>query len=170
MNHALSRPPASVMSGLIRPKRSLVRVMLALALALFTPQVHARDFGRFTYRMVVTEEQDPVDPAISARFTPAFDACQDQAKITSDNAVCFEAEFARQDAVLNRLWKTTFARITGPDHALLLAAQRAWLAARDPFCRSQSDGFAGGTIMPVIYSSCRAELTIRRILWLEHIR
>ena len=125
---------------------------------------------RFAYRLFVTEEQDPVDPAVNARYTRAFAACQDKAQITSENAACFEAEFARQDAALNAAWKGAFARVTGPDHARLLAAQRAWLAGRDPFCRKDSDAFSGGTIAPVIYSSCRVELTIRRTIWLERLR
>jgi uncharacterized protein YecT (DUF1311 family) len=130
----------------------------------------AQDFGRFTDPLHVTAEEDQFDPVISARYTPAFAACQNRAKITSDNDACFAAEFARQDAALNRVWKVTFARITGTDHTRLLAAQRAWLAARDPFCREDADAFSGGTIMPVVYSSCRVELTIRRALWLERLR
>ncbi len=141
-----------------------------LGLALLAGPAMAADFGRFAYVMHVTAEEDPVDPAVNARYTQAFAACQNKARVTYENAACFEGEFARQDAALNAVWKGAFARITGPDHARLLAAQRAWLAARDPFCRTKSDEFSGGTIAPVVYSSCRVELTIRRTLWLKKLR
>ena len=52
----------------------------------------------------------------------------------------------------------------------LIAAQRAWVARRDPFCREAADQYSGGTIMPVIDESCRVEVTIRRTIWLEKLR
>lgn len=125
---------------------------------------------RFAQTLAITDEQGPVDPAITARMTATFNRCQDKAQVTSDNDACYAAEFGRQDALLNRTWARVFARVTGRDHARLLAAQRRWLAARDPFCRKVSDGYAGGTIAPVIWSSCRVELTIRRTIWLENLR
>jgi uncharacterized protein YecT (DUF1311 family) len=141
-----------------------------LACAVLLPSaVVAQDAGRFAYPLHVTAEQDKADPTVNARYTAAFNACQARAVMTADHDACFAAEFVRQDEALNRTWKATFARITGPDHARLLAAQRGWLVARDPFCRSDADGFAGGTIMPIIYTNCRVELTIRRTIWLEHL-
>ncbi|WP_353229292.1 lysozyme inhibitor LprI family protein [Novosphingobium sp.] len=130
----------------------------------------ARDAGRFAYNLFVNAEEEQADPVVWARTTPAFAACQKRAKITSEYDACFAAEFKRQDAALNHVWKATFARIKGPDHAGLLAAQREWLAARDPFCHTDADGFEGGTIMTIVYGSCQVELTIRRTIWLEHLR
>lgn len=150
-------------------RRALWAVLTASAV-LLPGAAGAQAPGRFAYKLQVTPEEGPVDPAITGRYTAVFQACQNRAKITFDHFACFDAEFARQDAVLNRTWKATFARITGPDHARLLAAQRAWLAARDPFCRSDADGFSGGTIMPIIFADCRVELTIRRTIWLERLR
>lgn len=141
-----------------------------LFIAMLAVPATAQAADRFADPLYVTAEEDQVDPAVNARYTPAFAACQNRAEITSDNDACFVAEFVRQDAVLNHVWKMAFARITGSDHTRLLAAQRAWLAARDPFCRKTADAFSGGTIMPVVYSSCRVELTIRRALWLERLR
>ena len=84
-----------------------------------------------------------------------------------DSARCFADEFPRQDQKLNAAWRITLARLAPGERPALVRAQRRWIAARDPFCRRYADGFSGGTILPVIYASCRAEQTIRRTIWLE---
>ena len=121
----------------------------------------------FEYKLEVTPEEGPVDPAIEGRYTKEFDDCQKRAQITQENAACLEAEFIRQDAALNKAWKAALGRLPAATHTPLLTAQRKWIAARDPFCRADADG--GGTIAPVVYVDCRVELTIRRTIWLEHL-
>jgi uncharacterized protein YecT (DUF1311 family) len=132
--------------------------------------LHAAPADPFAYTMEITPEQGPTDPVIERCYTRAFATCQDHANGTPGIADCFMIEFGRQDAVLNRTWKATLARLPAAAHKPLIQAQRKWAAARDPFCRDRSDEFSGGTIAPVIYVSCRAELTIRRTLWLERLR
>jgi uncharacterized protein YecT (DUF1311 family) len=131
---------------------------------------HARAASRFDYKMAVTPEEGPVDPKIDGRYTASLRACQKRAKVTSQNADCFEAEFRRQDAKLNETWRTTLPRFAAASRQSLLAAQRKWVKERDPFCMKDADGFSGGTIVPVAYSYCRVELTIRRAIWLEELR
>ena len=121
----------------------------------------------FEYKLEVTPEEGPVDPAIESRYTTLFADCQKQAQVTQENAACLEAEFARQDTALNKAWKDALGRLPAAMHTPLLKAQRKWIAARDPFCQTHSDG--GGTIAPVEYVDCRVELTIRRTIWLEHL-
>ncbi len=142
----------------------------AIIAALLAPPTPARADTRFDARMEVTPEEGPLNPVVEKRYSPQFRACQDRASITQDNARCFENEFVRQDVALNRAWKATLNRMPSVDRGPLLAAQRKWIAARDPFCRKDSDGFQEGTIAPVIYVSCRVELTIRRTIWLEQLR
>lgn len=136
-------------------------------LACAQPVIAAPD--PFAYTMMVTPEEGPLDPLVQSSYTQAFAQCQDAAQITSDNAACFEAEFTRQDQRLNVAWVAAFRATVPAKRAALRQAQRLWAASRDPFCRKESDGYAGGTIAPVIWSGCRVELTIRRTLWLEHI-
>lgn len=122
----------------------------------------------FAYTLMVTPEEGPIDQAVQARYTPALAACQAKAQTTNDNAQCFVDEFTRQDAALNAAWPAALARV-GAKAPALRVAQRGWVAARDPFCQQQLQGFAGGTIAPLAYASCRAELTIRRTMWLEKV-
>src|SRR5262249_15145696 len=109
------------------------------------------------------------EKAIKERRTIEFADCRRRARITQEHAACFEFEFIRQDAALNRAWKAELGRLPGATHTPLLTAQRKWIAARDPFCSADAGDFEGGTIAPVVYVSCRVELTIRRTMWLEHL-
>ena len=124
----------------------------------------------FADKMYVTPEEGPVDPVVEGRYTKAFAACQAKAQITRETAQCFEDEFDRQDAHLHEAWKAALLRAPRTSHPALIAAQRRWISKRDPFCKTRSDDYAGGSIVPVIYSSCRVELTIRRTIWLENLR
>lgn len=138
---------------------------IALALAAAAPAGAALP----DYRLVMTPEEGPLDPAVQARYTPALKACQDRAETTDDNARCYEAEAARQDAALNRVWRAVWTPLAPARKAELLASQRKWIAARDPFCTSVADGFTGGTIHSLIWFNCNAEQSIRRTLWLERV-
>lgn len=121
------------------------------------------------FRLAMTPEEGPLDPAVQARYTPALRTCQDRAATTDDNARCFAAEADRQDAALNRAWRTVRARLAPARKPELLASQRQWIAARDPFCTKVADAFTGGTIHSLIWFNCKAEQAIRRTIWLEQL-
>lgn len=150
--------------------RGRIKALLAIALAVGCTVPVAAGSAPFAYYLEVTPEEGPLVPAVEARYTRAYRDCGDKAVTTADSANCLEAEFLRQDERLNASWTSTFARITGPRHRALLSAQRRWLAGRDPFCDKRANEFAGGTIVPVIWSGCRVELTIRRTMWLETLK
>jgi uncharacterized protein YecT (DUF1311 family) len=153
------------------PVSAWCKVLSAAALAAsLAAALPARAGDPFAYKLEVTPEEGQADPAVRGRYTAQFAACQKRARVTYENAACFEAEFTRQDAALNRVWKATFERTPHAMRKPLLAAQRRWIAGRDPFCREDADGFKGGTIVPIVYSDCRVELTIRRTMWLERLR
>ena len=141
---------------------------LAVA-AVSTAQAEAQP-DRFAYRLEMTPEEGPLDPAVQGRYTSRFANCQKHAVIEQENAACFDAEFTRQDVALNRVWRAALHRQSLSERRPLLTAQRKWIKERDPFCKNVADGFSGGTIMPVVYANCRAEQTIRRTMWLESLR
>jgi len=155
----------------MRAGKSLALLLSATLLSVVPgAPLAAKRANPFAYTMHMTPEDGQTDPVIEKRYTARFGRCQKAAVITRENAACFEAELARQDAVLNRTWKTTNTRLKAAVRGPLLAAQRKWVSERDPFCKSIADGFKGGTIAPVVYSDCRVEQTIRRTLWLEGLR
>lgn len=135
-----------------------------LALGSAGPQDTAHD--PFAYRIQMTPEEGPRDRAVEARYSADWKACQASRSATSDLAPCYDAEFKRQDAALNRAWTNTLRRLPRSRHTQLRRAQRAWIAARDPFCRHYVDGLRG-SLVSVAYRDCRIELTIRRTAWLE---
>ncbi|NKB50816.1 MAG: DUF1311 domain-containing protein [Rhizobiaceae bacterium] len=86
---------------------------------------------------------------------------------------CALEDFNTADQELNTTWKTVFAIIKSHDAqeemesrkgwpGVLLQAQRDWIKFRDSHCESARFAFRGGSIEPLIYHSCRADLTRQR--------
>lgn len=150
-------------------KRVFSSAAASTALLLAVP-VHANQPASFGYKFVTDPVEGPLDPVVGQRYTAQWKACQERAISTRAHETCFAAEFARQDKRLNRTWRLTLARVEPKLRGHLLAAQQKWVSERDPFCRSQSDRFRGGTIVPIVYVDCRVEQTIRRTIWLERLR
>jgi uncharacterized protein YecT (DUF1311 family) len=147
-----------------------MRLLAAACVALLIGMpVHAHKVEPFVYRFVTTPEEGPSDPAVRKRHTAQFWACQERAVSTQAHGACFAAESARQDQVLNRTWRRALASVAPKLRGRLVAAQRKWIAKRDPFCRPEADKFREGTIAPLIYIDCRIEQTIRRTMWLEQL-
>ena len=146
------------------------RLAMSTLIILASAALRAERPAPFAYAMKMTPEEGPTDPVVERRYTAKFTSCQKIAVTTQDSAACYENEFTRQDAALNRAWRTTIGRFSKNMRGPLLAAQRKWISDRDPFCKSIADGFKGGTIMPIIYSDCRVEQTIRRTMWSEKLR
>ena len=155
------------MSDVVYIPRLLAQACVGLLLAL---PLQAQAPDRFAHEFVSVPMEGPRNPAVEKRYTAQFNACQRKASSTPSIEACFAAEFARQDKELNRIWRLALPRFDASSRAQLLAAQRKWVAKRDPFCRSEADRFSGGTMAPVAYLSCRVEETIKRTMWLEKLR
>ena len=69
---------------------------------------------------------------------------------------CAASDYSRADGELNTAWRKL------PKSKELLASQRAWIAYRDAECSFRKAQFEGGSIAPLIYSSCLSELTKER--------
>jgi len=88
---------------------------------------------------------------------------------------CAHEDFLAADKALNLQWRKTAAEMrrmdadTGPAtdgrptyFDALLDGQRAWLRYRDAHCISEGYQFRGGTMEPLMVSSCKARLTEAR--------
>ena len=85
---------------------------------------------------------------------------------------CALKDFEAEDRKLNAAWKRVFGEIKARDADLgepfrgmpdaLLNAQRSWIAFRDGHCETEGFKYRGGSIEPLIYHSCRAEMTRQR--------
>ena len=150
------------------PRSHIGPTVSAAILALIPLQ--ASTASPYPYKLEITPMEGPLNPDVERRYTPQFQSCQKKAISTLENLDCLEAEFARQDADLNRVWRTTIKRVPSARREALLEAERKWVADRDPFCESHAEALSlGGSIRPILYLSCRTELTIRRTIWLENV-
>ena len=95
---------------------------------------------------------------------------------------CAAREYERADAIMNRQWSTTAAEMKRRDvngeyprdarqgfFATLLDAQRAWLKYRDAQCASEGYLFRGGSMEPLLVSTCRTRLTEERTQQLRYL-
>ncbi|HET8611991.1 MAG TPA: lysozyme inhibitor LprI family protein [Sphingomonas sp.] len=110
---------------------------------------------------------------------PDCKAPVDQVSMTE----CAAADFRRADAELNRVWAkamawaregdadlTNAAIDSGPKTAaMLLNAQKAWLAYRDAQCTTEGLVFRGGTIQSSAIFDCKTRLTETRTKELHNL-
>lgn len=88
---------------------------------------------------------------------------------------CAYQDYLTADAELNDQWKLTSQVMKDHDahfdntyddrpgyFATLLEAQRAWIAYRDAHCRSDGYYARGGSMEPLLISSCKTALTKQR--------
>lgn len=77
---------------------------------------------------------------------------------------CMEAAFKKAEEELKILYRQIEQRLK--DDAgrkeQFVTAQRAWLFFRDLECEFSASGVAGGTIYPMVFSSCALQLTHQR--------
>jgi len=91
----------------------------------------------------------------------AATACFDRELTQSGMNMCAGEEFARADKALNEQWARAkeWAKDDAQTRTLLLASQHAWLKYRDAQCRVVADENRGGSIVPLVRSSCLTNLT-----------
>lgn len=92
---------------------------------------------------------------------------------------CAARDYAKADEALNAQWAITstkmkarddaFEEYTPPNvdarpgwYASLLQAQRAWITYRDAHCRVDGYNARGGSLEPLLVSSCKTALTDTR--------
>jgi len=106
--------------------------------------------------------------------------------IQQEMNICAHGEFLEADAALNAQWRITrdamkandaqLIERSGPDgdgrpgyFETLLEAQRAWIIYRDAHCRSEGNWARGGSIVPLLVSSCKTALTEARTKQLQDL-
>ena len=102
-----------------------------------------------------------------------LDRCLDTGQaangVTSAMSACFVADYKRQDARLNDIYRSTMRRLPPGRQLALRTSQRAWLVQRDRACPlDHSEG--AGTIETVNHPACLTKQTKRRITWLGRFR
>ncbi len=88
-----------------------------------------------------------------------------KAKTQVELNYCGHKYFKAADAELNQVYRQLRSNYkdTPQQDSQLVDAQLAWLQFRDTDCKFSADRFKGGSIAPLIYSSCKTGLTKERI-------
>jgi uncharacterized protein YecT (DUF1311 family) len=77
------------------------------------------------------------------------------------------AEAKKADTEMTGAYKKAMAAQDEKGKKLLLEAQRAWIKYKEAHCASVANAYEGGSMQPLIYSSCIADLTKARTKELE---
>lgn len=85
------------------------------------------------------------------------------AQTQSEMNVAANAKYKKADAELNRVYKQLMAILDKNEKLLLIQAEKDWIKYRDSHCKFDASQYEGGSIQPLIYSTCLEELTRKRI-------
>jgi uncharacterized protein YecT (DUF1311 family) len=105
----------------------------------------------------------PASAADKVQETPQFRACMDNVDLSamknSQWYACFVEELTRQDKVLNAEYRALQARIPAESKEPLVKGQRAWIGAREAWCRFEQSlpNAPGGEVN---YQACLLDQTI----------
>jgi uncharacterized protein YecT (DUF1311 family) len=98
----------------------------------------------------------------AAQTEQTHDPCAGE-QTTVEMRDCAGKEYKKADAELNAVYKQLMDSLSGREHqASLRSAQQAWLKYRDANCEFEAFLNRGGTIYPVVYTSCLAATTRAR--------
>lgn len=98
---------------------------------------------------------------------PPSDPCSGTTQLDMNECAAQRFEAAR--ARLELHYGTALGCLNTESAEELRQVQRAWLAYRDAECQWQAAPYEGGSIQPLVFVGCLAELTERRADALEHI-
>ncbi|POA46819.1 urease-associated protein [Pseudomonas sp. MPR-ANC1] len=100
-------------------------------------------------------------------FTPIAHAAVDCANASDQATInqCAGQDYKAADNELNAVYKQIKERLKDNAEAtkLLVDAQRAWVGFRDAECTFSSSGVTGGSVYPLVYSSCLTGVTKVRV-------
>lgn len=101
--------------------------------------------------------------AAAAQRRAADDPCRDPQSQAEMN-MCAAKRFKAADAELNRVYNQLASMLGGDadSPARLKAAELSWIKYRDDNCVYEADFFEGGSMRPLIHSSCMERMTKAR--------
>ena len=91
----------------------------------------------------------------------AADVCKDPVN-QQDMNMCAGKDAGREDALLNKNYKELVDKLVGKEKVQIKTVQLAWIKFRDLQCHFESDGYEGGSMQPLVHSSCLYKLTKQR--------
>ncbi|MEL7501346.1 MAG: lysozyme inhibitor LprI family protein [Cyanobacteria bacterium J06554_6] len=111
----------------------------------------------------IPEGSDPIPP--TDQPSPVSAEKQDCGQLATQSEInaCARANYEVSDRSLNQVYQTLRGRLSASDKAKLTTAEQAWIDFRDAQCDFERSRFEGGSIAPLILSSCLEQITDQRI-------
>lgn len=75
---------------------------------------------------------------------------------------CARKEYQKADTELNKAYSQLLAILDDDEKLQLKEVQNNWIKYRDSNCSFVADQFKGGTMRPMVYAFCLADLTSER--------
>jgi len=76
--------------------------------------------------------------------------------------ICASIAYQNADRKLNQVYRQLLPKLSAARKQKLIAAQQAWIKFRDSSCEFERSEFEGGSIAPMIYGFCLADVTEQR--------
>ena len=80
----------------------------------------------------------------------------------SEMTICWGKEYKAADTRLNQVYRQLVSMLGDEEKLELKKAQTAWLKYRDANCEFAANQYKGGSMRPMIYAICLAEMTENR--------
>jgi len=80
----------------------------------------------------------------------------------SEMNICASIAYQNADRKLNQVYRQLLPKLSASRKQKLISAQQAWIKFRDSSCEFETSAYEGGSIAPMIYSNCLADVTEQR--------
>lgn len=78
-----------------------------------------------------------------------------------------QKNYEKSDKELNKIYSVLIKSLDKTEALILIKAQKCWIKFRDSHCEFEASQYEGGSIKPLIYSTCLDDLTKKRIAELK---
>jgi len=76
--------------------------------------------------------------------------------------ICASIAYQNADRKLNQVYQQLLPKLSAARKQKLIAAQQAWIKFRDSSCEFERSAYEGGSLAPMIYGFCLANVTEQR--------
>jgi len=80
----------------------------------------------------------------------------------SEMNICASIAYQNADRKLNQVYRQLLPKLSASRKQKLISAQQAWIKFRDSSCEFERSAYEGGSMAPMIYSFCLADVTEQR--------
>lgn len=102
----------------------------------------------------------PIFAFVLFMLAPQSDPCDAMTQAQMNR--CAHEDYIKADHALNSVYGVLMNTLEEPRKAKLKASERAWIAFRDAQCEFEASAFEGGTMQPMVFSACMADVTRAR--------